>query len=73
MTNDFGNTASLELNTIKKVKNRLVPFLTMLYFFAMLDRVNVGYAALTMNKELGITSAEYGLVAGIFFYRVFSV
>ncbi len=60
-----------EENVIKKLTYRLVPFLIILYFFAMLDRVNVGYASLTMNKELGITSAEYGLVAGIFFIGYF--
>lgn len=65
------DAASFELNTIKKVRNRLIPFLTLLYFFAMLDRVNVGYAALTMNKELGISATEFGLVAGIFFIGYF--
>jgi ACS family tartrate transporter-like MFS transporter len=64
-------TVSFERNTIKKVRNRLIPFLIILYFFAMLDRVNIGYAALTMNKELGITAAQYGMVAGIFFIGYF--
>ncbi|MBP2666869.1 MAG: hypothetical protein H6Q76_1849, partial [Firmicutes bacterium] len=75
MTNTIQDTASFESNTMKKVRNRLIPFLTLLYFFAMLDRVNVGYAALTMNKELGISSAQFGLVAGIFFigYFIFEV
>lgn len=71
MTNTIKDTASFESNTIKKVRNKLIPFLILLYFFAMLDRVNVGYAALTMNKELGITSSQYGLVAGIFFIGYF--
>lgn len=71
MTNTIRDTASFEINTIKKIRNRLLPFLIVLYFFAMLDRVNVGYAALTMNKELGITSAQFGLVAGIFFIGYF--
>jgi MFS transporter, ACS family, tartrate transporter len=65
------DTALLELNTTKKIRNRLIPFLILLYFFAMLDRVNVGYAALTMNKELAISSQQYGLVAGIFFIGQF--
>jgi Sugar phosphate permease len=71
MTNANQDTASFESNTVQKVKNRLIPFLALLYFFAMLDRVNVGYAALTMNKELGISSAQYGLIAGIFFIGYF--
>lgn len=71
MANSIQDNASFETNTFKKVRNRLIPFLTLLYFFAMLDRVNVGYAALTMNKELGISSAQFGLVAGIFFIGYF--
>lgn len=75
MANTIADRALFESNIMKKIRNRLIPFLTLLYFFAMLDRVNVGYAALTMNKELGISSAEFGLVAGIFFigYFIFEV
>ena len=46
---------------------RLIPLLGVLYFFAFLDRVNVGFAALTMNVDLGLSSAVFGLGAGIFF------
>jgi ACS family tartrate transporter-like MFS transporter len=42
--------------------------LGVLYFFAFLDRVNVGFAALTMNVDLGLSSAVFGLGAGIFFF-----
>ncbi len=47
----------------------------MLYFFAFLDRVNVGFAALTMNVDLGLSSAVFGLGAGIFFigYTLFEI
>ena len=57
------------------VARRLVPFLILLYFFAFLDRVNVGFAALTMNAELGLSAAAYGFGAGIFFigYVLFEV
>ena len=58
---------SLESHVIRKVAWRLIPFLGVLYFFAFLDRVNVGFAALTMNADLGLSSAAYGLGAGIFF------
>ncbi|MBP1763497.1 MAG: hypothetical protein H6Q65_555 [Firmicutes bacterium] len=71
MANTIQDAATFEKSTMTKVKNRLIPFLVLLYFFAMLDRVNVGYAALTMNKELGISAAQYGLVAGIFFIGYF--
>ena len=63
--------AILERQTMSKVKVRLIPYLVILYFFCLLDRVNVGYAALTMNADLGISAAEYGLVAGIFFIGYF--
>ena len=52
---------------LAKVTRRLVPFLILLYFIAYLDRVNVGFAALAMNKDLGISPYLYGWGAGIFF------
>ena len=61
----------LEARTIKRVSARLVPFLIVCYFVAYLDRVNVGFAALTMNKDLGISATAYGLGAGIFFFTYF--
>ncbi len=65
----------LEARTIARVTKRLVPFLILCYFVAYLDRVNVGFAALTMNKDLGLTSQAYGIGAGIFFlsYFIFEV
>jgi MFS transporter, ACS family, tartrate transporter len=50
---------------------RLLPFLVLCFFIAFLDRVNVGFAALTMNKELGLTAEMYGFGAGIFFFGYF--
>ena len=47
---------------------RLVPFMALLYVVNYIDRVNVGFAALTMNKELGFSPSTYGLGAGIFFF-----
>jgi nitrate/nitrite transporter NarK len=58
---------------LAKVTRRLVPFLILLYFVAYLDRVNVGFAALTMNKDLGISPYLYGWGAGIFFLVVMGV
>ena len=65
----------LETRTIARVTLRLVPFLILCYFVAYLDRVNVGFAALTMNKDLGISATAYGFGAGIFFlsYFIFEV
>ena len=53
----------LETRTIRRVSRRLIPFLIVCYFVAYLDRVNVGFAALTMNKDLGISATAYGLGA----------
>jgi D-galactonate transporter len=62
---------SLEERTIAKVTSRLVPFLILCYFVAYLDRVNVGFAALTMNKDLGLSASAFGFGAGIFFVAYF--
>src|SRR5215469_9554782 len=55
----------------RKAARRLIPFLTLCYVVAFLDRVNVGFAALTMNKELGLTAEMFGFGAGIFFFGYF--
>ena len=55
----------------RKAARRLIPFLILCYFIAVLDRVNVGFAALTMNKELGLTAEMFGFGAGIFFFGYF--
>ena len=62
---------NVEDRTVKKVFWRLMPFLGLLYIIAFLDRVNVGFAALAMNKDLGFSNAVYGLGAGIFFIGYF--
>src|ERR1700756_5600267 len=53
---------------MRSVAWRLVPLLGIGYFVNALDRSNVAVAALTMNKALGFTAAEYGLGAGAFFW-----
>jgi MFS family permease len=57
--------------TILKLQVRLLPFLLVLYVVAFIDRINLGFAALTMNRELAITSQQFGLAAGIFFWGYF--
>lgn len=54
---------------------RLIPFMMLLYVTNYLDRVNVGFAALTMNKDLGFSASVYGFAAGIFFisYAMFQI
>ena len=61
----------LEARTISRVTKRLMPFLMLCYFVAYLDRVNVGFAALSMNKDLGFTATVFGFGAGIFFIAYF--
>jgi MFS transporter, ACS family, tartrate transporter len=57
--------------TMRKVSQRIVPFVMLLYFIAFIDRVNIGLAALTMTKDLGFSPAVYGFGAGIFFWGYF--
>ena len=59
---------AIEARTIQKVRIRILPFVFLLFIVALLDRLNIGFAALTMNKELGITSQQYGLIFGVFFF-----
>ncbi|HEX9199185.1 MAG TPA: MFS transporter [Acidobacteriaceae bacterium] len=61
----------LEARAIRKITWRLIPFLMLLYFVAFLDRINVGFAALTMNRDIGLTSQMFGLGSGIFFVGYF--
>ena len=58
-----------------KARRRLIPFLFVLYVVSYLDRINVGFAALQMNRELGLSASVYGLGAGVFFiaYVLFEV
>jgi ACS family tartrate transporter-like MFS transporter len=64
-----------ERAAILKVRRRLIPFLFILYVVSYLDRINVGFAALQMNQDLGFSDVVYGLGAGIFFlsYVAFEV
>jgi ACS family tartrate transporter-like MFS transporter len=59
---------AIERATIRKVFFRIVPFTSMLYLICYIDRINVGFAALTMNKDIGLTPTLYGWGAGIFFW-----
>jgi len=58
-----------------KIAKRIIPFMILLFVVAWLDRVNVGFAALQMNRDLGFSPREYGVGAGIFFlgYTLFEV
>lgn len=62
---------SVEASTARKVYWRLLPLAILTYFLCYLDRINVGFAALTMNKDLGLDAATYGMAAGAFFWGYF--
>jgi ACS family tartrate transporter-like MFS transporter len=61
----------IERRTMRKVYLRLLPFTFALYLICYLDRANIGFAALTMNRDLGFSSYIYGLGAGAFFWGYF--
>jgi ACS family tartrate transporter-like MFS transporter len=65
-TTDFHGATpmSVERSTMPKVYWRLLPLTILVYFLCYLDRTNVGFAALTMNKDLGLDAATYGMAAG---------
>jgi MFS transporter, ACS family, tartrate transporter len=62
---------SVGVRTIQKLRFRILPYLLLLYVIAYLDRINIGFAALTMNKELAISSQQFGMLVGIFFFGYF--
>jgi ACS family tartrate transporter-like MFS transporter len=66
---------TVTVDPLPKVRRRLIPFLFLLYIVAYLDRINVSFAALQMNEDLGFSAAVYGFGAGIFFvsYVLFEV
>ncbi|MGF7033580.1 MFS family permease [Paenibacillus mucilaginosus] len=65
------NELHIERSTTRKVTLRLLPFLFLCFTISILDRVNIGFAALQMNQDLGFSDAVYGLGAGIFFVGYF--
>ncbi|MEJ0068761.1 MAG: MFS transporter [Pseudomonadota bacterium] len=62
---------TLEQTTMRKVYLRLLPFAILTYFFCYLDRINVGFAALTMNKDLDMSAQVFGWASGMFFWGYF--
>ena len=57
----------IEARVTRKLQLRILPFAMLLYLVSFLDRLNVGFAALTMNKAIGLTPAIFGLGSGLFF------
>ena len=63
--------SEIQTRVLRKITWRIVPFIMLLYFVAFIDRVNIGFASLTMNKDIGLSPAVYGFGAGIFFWGYF--
>ncbi|WP_343586071.1 MFS transporter [Herbaspirillum sp.] len=61
----------IETRVSRKLMWRIIPFVMLLYFISFLDRVNVGFAAITMNKALGLSPTAFGLGGGLFFIGYF--
>ncbi len=74
MKNDI-SISEVEKSTIRKLSFRILPFLILCYFIAYIDRVNIGFAALTMNQEIGLTATAFGFGATLFFiaYVIFEI
>jgi len=69
------NVAAIEKETMRRVTVRIVPFLMACYFIAFIDRVNAGFAALQMNKDVGLSATDFGLGGGLFYitYVLFEI
>ncbi|CAI8764713.1 MFS transporter [Pseudomonas sp. IT-P4] len=66
---------TVESLTMRKVAWRILPFVTVGYFLASLDRVNIAFAALQMKQDIALGDAAFGFGAGLFFiaYCLFAV
>ncbi len=67
----MNNNKPDEAAIVRKVTLRIIPFVFLLYIVSYLDRANIGYAALQMNKELALSSEAFGFISGIFFIGYF--
>src|SRR5262249_48116331 len=72
---ETASEAELERATMRKVMRRILPIIFVSWVVAYIDRANIGFAALTMNRDLGLSATAFGLGAGIFFltYVAFEV
>jgi ACS family tartrate transporter-like MFS transporter len=61
----------IEKSAMRKVYLRLLPFAILSYFLAYVDRINVGFAALTMRTDLGMSATAFGFATGLFYWGYF--
>jgi MFS transporter, ACS family, 4-hydroxyphenylacetate permease len=60
-------SAAEHASVLRKVSRRIIPFFFILYIFNFLDRINIGFAALSMNHDLGLTSTNFGIANTLFY------
>src|ERR1700676_137494 len=74
VSREAGSDAELH-SAVRKAALRFVPLLTIAYLFNYLDRTSLGFAALTMNQQLGLSASQFGFAAGILFlgYSLFEI
>src|ERR1700748_2205131 len=67
----MADDSTLEKATLRQGSLRLLPFLMLAYLICYIDRTNAGFAALQMNKDIGLSGTVFGLGGGIFFIGYF--
>ena len=65
------DTTAIERSAIRKIYWRLLPLAIVTYLLCYIDRINVGFAALTMRGDLHMSAADFGFASGIFFWGYF--
>lgn len=72
---DSGKLTPREQAVISKLFRRLIPFLFVLFVFSFLDRINIGFAGLTMSQDLGLSSTMFGMATTLFYamYVIFGI
>ncbi len=75
LTTQQPELSAIEQQVVRKLFRRLIPFLFVLFFFSFLDRINIGFAGLTMGKDLGLNATMFGLAATLFYvtYVIFGI
>ena len=61
----------IEKSAMRKIYMRLLPFAILSYFLAYVDRINVGFAALTMRTDLAMSATAFGFATGLFYWGYF--
>ena len=71
MSTLYTEQSHIERETMQKIAWRILPFLTLCYVIAIIDRGNIGMASLQMNHDLGLTASAFGFASSLFFFAYF--